>query len=89
MPHAFFERFEFVMPQAAVDEIATPGPSDEAVEYWATKIRRPHTVTPEALREELEDYGAWEDFELEDDEINWERIIWIGACDIKEEQRNP
>lgn len=39
----------------------------------------------EALREHLKGYGAWEDEELEDDQENLERLLWIMAGDIQEQ----
>lgn len=45
-------------------------------------------ATPSAIRAELKKYGAWTDDELADDEMNRRRIIWVAACNIKEETKN-
>ncbi len=38
------------------------------------------------LRRELFSYGAWDDEELQDHEVNLDRILWIAACDIVQEK---
>lgn len=40
---------------------------------------------PEALRKELKEEGAWDDIELQDDEQNKRRWLWIVCSTIKEE----
>jgi hypothetical protein len=86
MMHWFFEHgFVVAMPAAAVRECSAPGRRDEAVARWAREIERPRECTPAALRAELRETGAWEEDELRDDAQNWERIIWIAACNIKED----
>lgn len=37
------------------------------------------------LREELKEYGCWEWSELQDHKTNLERILWLAACNIKDE----
>lgn len=84
--HWFFEHgFVVAMPAAAVAECSAPGRRDEAVARWAREIERPKECTPDVLRDELRDSGAWDGEELSDDAANWERIIWIAACNIKED----
>lgn len=34
---------------------------------------------------ELKEYGSWDDDELADVEANKQRILWIAACNIREE----
>ena len=41
-------------------------------------------IDPKALRDELREYGAWDDQELADHEQNLQRILWIAAGDIVE-----
>ena len=43
-------------------------------------------IDPDELRLELRDYGAWDEYELQDHEANLDRILWIAACDIVEEK---
>lgn len=49
--------------------------------------RQRKRLDPELIRQELAEYGSWSEEELADDEANWQRILWIGACDIAEEHR--
>lgn len=81
---ASFNRFEFQMPAEAVESCHHQGTCDSDVEYWAPKIERPASITPEILAAELKEYGAWTAEELADDAQNWRRIIWIAAADIQE-----
>jgi len=37
------------------------------------------------VRQELREYGAWDDEELEDDDENNMRILWLAANNIVEE----
>jgi hypothetical protein len=51
------------------------------------KIRRQlERIDPKALRDELREYGAWDDAELADHPQNLQRILWIAAGDIVENQ---
>jgi hypothetical protein len=69
-------------PGQAVLDIHQPGPADSAVAFWAPRILRPAEATPELVREACQETGAWEEHELEDDEENWLRVVWMSACDI-------
>jgi hypothetical protein len=40
--------------------------------------------TPDDIRRELKEYGAWDSMELSDHEANLRRFVWIAACDIIE-----
>lgn len=89
---ASFNRFQFRLPGEAVEDIAQPGDNMPAVEAWQGQIREqvaidgfPNKPTPELIRAELDEHGAWDDEELADDEANWRRIVWIAAHDISEE----
>jgi len=46
--------------------------------------RQLNKVDPDLLREELKQYGAWEDEELLDHAQNLQRILWLACCDIVE-----
>lgn len=43
-------------------------------------------IPVDSIREELKEYGAWDEEELKDDVKNRERIIWLAACDIVERE---
>lgn len=42
-------------------------------------------IDPGVLREELREYGAWEDEELQDHDLNLSRILWLMCGDITDE----
>jgi hypothetical protein len=44
-------------------------------------------IDPEVLRQELREYGAWDEQELADHQQNLQRILWIAAGDIVENSR--
>lgn len=50
--------------------------------------RQLRKVDPEALREELRGYGAWDEDELADHETNLDRLLWLACGDIVEEMWN-
>lgn len=79
-----FERFTLSMP-ARCGGIAHYGDCTSDVTEWASRISRPVDATPEALRAELREYGAWNDDQLADDTTNWERIVWIAAGNIRDD----
>jgi hypothetical protein len=42
-------------------------------------------IKPEDLREELAEYGSWDDDELADHDQNIQRILWLAAVNIIDE----
>lgn len=51
-------------------------------------IRRQLDKIPaDEIRNELKEYGAWDDTELGDDLENRIRILWIGCGNVKEEYK--
>lgn len=86
MNAASFNRFELLLSDDCVRDCSHAGAVDEDVAWWVTQVFRPLECTPAALAEELEECGAWDDEELDDDAANWRRIIWIAACNIREEK---
>jgi hypothetical protein len=82
---AYFNRFCLELPAEAVTDCSHSGACDSDVAHWAPKIERPADCTPEALRAELREYGAWDSEELADDAANWERIVWLAAGNIRDE----
>ena len=88
---ASFNRFELRLPGECVDDCSQSGAVDFAVAYWAPKIRAQvdqdnfrNKPTPDSIRAELKEYGAWDSDELADDDANWQRLVWLAACDIAE-----
>ena len=84
LQEAYFERFSLELPSECVRDCSHSGPCDDEVAQWASRVPRPGNIDPGTLARELRGYGAWDAEELEDDEANWRRIIWIAACNIKE-----
>lgn len=80
----YFNRFSVQLPCDCIAECSHQGQCDDDVEYWAKKIERPDSATPEVIAAELKEYGAWDAEQLADDKANWERIVWLAACDLKE-----
>ena len=83
----YFERFTLDMPAEAVSACSHQGQCDDDVAYWASRVTRPDEITPEALATELKEYGAWDAEELADDDANWQRLLWIAACNIQDDTR--
>ena len=87
--HAMFERFELELTLKQAMSVSTPGQDAlenvEIVLQDSKVIAQLNAIGPSSLRDELKEYGAWNDDELTDDESNRERIVWIAGCNIREE----
>lgn len=83
---ALFNRFEIELPDECVRDCSHQGDCDEDVRHWVDKITL--AVPAKDIRAELKEYGSWDAEELSDDEANKRRIIWIAACNIKEETKS-
>lgn len=90
--YADFERLTITMTLAQAESCSQPGRDAEpdVLELMQDpKIRRQRAkIDPDLIRQELSEFGAWEDEELQDDEENWKRILWAAACDIAEEHHS-
>lgn len=91
---ASFNRFECRVSGQAVLDIARSGDASQAVNahlpLFLAQIeldKFPNKPTAEKIREELSEYGAWKDEELESDLANLSRLLWIAACNIAEEEK--
>ena len=80
-------RIETKIPEEAISDCAASGRNDEAVEYWAPRIERPASATPELLAACLREFGAWDAEELEDDAQNWRRWIWSACHDLSDAEK--
>lgn len=81
---AYFNRFTIDLADQAVRDCSHQGECDDDVAYWEPQIKI--DATPDAIRAELKEYGAWDAEELADDEANRRRIVWIAAGKIQEEE---
>ena len=89
---ATFNYFELRLLGACV--IACNGSGDQSgnVEFWTPHVKMQvdrdafkNAPNDETIRKELKQYGAWDAKELQDSEMNWQRLVWIAACNINEE----
>lgn len=75
-------KIEFQMPGECVIDCSASGSVDDAVDYWRNQLSL--DLDPDLVRSVLGECGAWDEEELQDNQANMERLIWIAACDIKE-----
>lgn len=87
--NASFNRFELQMTMAQAQSASHQGECDADVEILlqATNIKRQlKKIDPNLIRNELQEYGAWNEIELADNKANQSRIVWIAAGDIVERE---
>jgi hypothetical protein len=80
---------EFRIQGEAILDICHSGDNSESISCWVDVVKEladkdgfTNRPTPDTIRKELSEYGAWDDGELADDEQNWHRLLWIAAWDI-------
>lgn len=88
---ASFNRFEMRLSGEAALACSHSGQCDDDVTHWAPIVAAqveadnfPNRPTPDKIRAELAEYGAWDDHELADDEANFRRLVWLAAGNITE-----
>ena len=87
--YATFERFEIQMTKEQALSASQPG--KDATEDVKNLLELPtikrqlKRIGAETIKAELSEYGAWDSEELADVEANKQRIVWIAACNIREE----
>ena len=85
---ASFNRFELNMTLRQAESCSHPGDCEHDVrmlmEHPLIKRQRKR-IDPDLIRQELKEHGCWSEEELQDDDMSWVRILWIGANDIVEE----
>lgn len=86
---AQFERFELPIPISVVlncSQVQKDATDDVDYALRCTPVGDAvDALAPDLIREELRDYGTWDDEELADDEENRARLVWIAACNVREE----
>ena len=83
---ATFNRFSVLLPEQAVNDCSHSGSCDANCEFWQKKLHKElKEISDSDLRAELKETGAWSASELLNRKKNEERIIWIAANNIKEE----
>jgi hypothetical protein len=84
-----FENIEFELPLSVALSCSQPG-VDAQDDVWRAR-QDPRLeealsqLDPEKVREELLGYGAWDREELESHEANLDRIVWVAACNIRDD----
>ena len=74
-----------LLSKETIDDCSHAGACDDDVEFWLTKI---DFVFTGSLSEYLRSIGAWEKDELENEEANLSRFLWLVCGDLSEEQAN-
>lgn len=75
------------LPVEIIEMCPLSGPADNPI---AEMRKLPEVISelseiqPDKLKQELQEYGAWEPHELNDHESNLDRILWLACCDIQE-----
>ena len=91
MKEALFDRFTIEMTLDDAMGCSHQGRCDEDVEatvefpYIAKQL---DYINPESIKDELREYGAWDEVELDDEGYNEQRIIWMAAGHIREESHD-
>lgn len=70
------------LPADCINECSSQGDVSEAVAFWVKSLRL--EAPPWLLREFLRGTGAYESQQLCDHQANLRRLLWIWACDCKE-----
>lgn len=85
---AYFNRFEIQMTLVQAQSASHSGDCLEDVKELLklpTIKRQLNKISDVDLIAELSEYGAWDNEELQDRESNNERIVWLAAGNIVEE----
>ena len=85
---AYFDRFELNLAPDEVQAVSHQGDCHADAAYAVTLpyiVSQLDEIGADALRDELREYGAWDDEELSDDDANRIRIVWIAAGNIQED----
>lgn len=80
--YAYFNRFTIQMTKAQAKNASHPGPCDQEVKELSElpQIKRQFKkINPVDIAKELQEYGAWDETELQDNDANIQRILWIAA----------
>ena len=90
---ASFNRFEMRLSGDCVLDCSHSGDCENDVLRHIESVKKQiesdnfrNKPTPEKIRTELAEYGAWDKDELQDDDKNFIRLVWIAACNISEDE---
>lgn len=85
------ERCEFQMTLAQARSASHSGDCESDVRALLTVpriLRQLDRLGPDAIRYELKGYGAWDEEELADNEMNRVRFVWVAAGQIVDERNS-
>lgn len=71
--------------KAVAEECSQSGNNESSVNYYMNlpKYKRQLSkIDKEQLKTELNDFGVWEDYELENHNDNLQRIFWLSCGNI-------
>jgi len=88
LERAYFNRFFIDLTRAEVRSIPRSGAADDAVAELVGKLHvslQLDRIGAALVRDELREYGAWDEKELSDDQQNRHRIGWLATGNIREE----
>lgn len=88
---AHFDRFSITLTKDQARSASHQGQCDCDVAELSRVpaiARQLAKITPEALRAELKEYGAWDAAELADHDQNLQRILWLAAGNIVDESNH-
>ena len=80
-------RINLQMTKAQAQSAMHPGDCEHDVRALMQEpkiARQLRKLNPEDVKRELDGYGAWDDDELADHEMNLVRLVWLAAGDILE-----
>jgi hypothetical protein len=76
------------LPRECIENCGTgPGDKSAAVDFWLSQpavAALMRSLDPNAARQCLKGYGAWDETELADDGRNLERVLWLACGDFAE-----
>lgn len=81
--------FEMAFMQIHLDLMPKIGAADAAVEEILTDpfvLDQTDRINAAELREELREYGAWDEEELNDHAANLRRMIWLTVISLKDDE---
>lgn len=86
--YAYFDRFQIRLTLAQAKQGSHPGDVTADIQDLLTVpaiAKQLDAIPAHDIALELEEYGAWDESELSDDDRNRERILWIACGNIVDE----
>lgn len=83
-------RIELHLTLRMADSVTHPGQCDAdvlALSHVPEVRSQLNALLPECVRRELREYGTWSESELQDDEQNLQRLLWVAAGSIADRVR--